>query len=217
MFNLEKEYPYTDEDLFKKKYHYQYTDFRGMEFLNAYFLNRKNFLDREALKHDVSTGVVRKSKKNLTNRLVQVLASKTQRSRKIEPPRLNSFNTANLIYALVFLKMTRADAATLQLIDEWLEILQKKFEVSKILKSTYDNRLIPCTEAETTFDSYPLLSFILSIGNELRFLNTVLKLNDLIIAKINKNYCELSGIATRLAIQQELKTIKLLSRKHGIK
>ena len=96
---------------------------------------------------------------------------------------------------------------------EWTEVLLKKFEVSKRLALAYTPSLSPDGTAAEIPLVYALLALLLMVRYEqldnLKYLNALLKLNDLVREEAEERW--LSQVASLIAIQGELTAVSRLA------
>jgi len=167
-------YPYTNSNLLKNPTKYQYTKFYGKDFLSGYELSRYNFI------------------KSIKLRLPKKSKSKKTKSKILE---LNIYNESDLILNNFLHFVRGADNNQIYDFKEIIDFLLKRFEVSKKLFKTYDkNKLKKTSEEYMELENYPLFSICLQSlyhftsnkEEKLIYLNTILKINDLIISIIDQ-------------------------------
>ena len=198
------EYDYSDRDLLTVPEKYQMTAFEGIEFLYSYKKSREDVLKTiETCQYENWRDVV--SEILDSNKLVS--------KNKMDQEKFVTRDLLNIIYKenVRTLEIQRRDL---------LDQIIKKFEIRKKIFVTYNNQFKEITEEYSDLLNYLLLSIncILAYqkSHNLRYLNTSLKLNDLIISQIKslteKNMMELC----KILLQLELESIVELCRKKGI-
>ena len=104
--------------------------------------------------------------------------------------------------------------------DEFLEILIKKFEIKKRIFESYDYEFKENTKKFEMMKNYILLSLICLLKYEktrnLKFLNTSLKLNDIISSKINELKDNEDLLLYSFIIKKELEKISSLCKEKGV-
>lgn len=162
MSNKKQYYKYTDQDLLNNSQKYQMSEFNGIKFLTEYQNVRKEILE-----------IVRK-KHNLLSIEKAIKVSK---------------NNTNKIETEDFLKNCIITMPNLEL-ENKINKLIKKFEITKKIFTKYDNELNKNSERYNNISNYILLSIIClklyKKNKNLKFLNTTLKLNDIVISQFNK-------------------------------
>ena len=100
----------------------------------------------------------------------------------------------------------------------WAEHMLKRFEVTKKLYSAYTPRLRPASDSYDNLKNYALLAAALALAhhsnNNLKLLNGLLKLNDLLSTQTIIAVEEL--LLALSAMEIELKVITQLKNSHGI-
>jgi hypothetical protein len=102
----------------------------------------------------------------------------------------------------------------------WEEALLGRFEITKRLYSQYSASLRPESQDATQLEPYALLSGLLmrrySTTPNLRFLNAVLKLNDLLSSARIEEYGVRARVPTLIAVEAELAAMETLIAAHGV-
>ena len=191
------EYSYSKKQIFNREpYHYQYTKFEGKSFLQKYLKSRYSFLS--CLKTEDSYLQFDGKKNNVSN----YFKSKFFPNYDIEK-----------IYD--YMRTNKNTKFTL-----FINCLMQKYEVSKKIRFQYGPKLKKVTNKGADINSYCYFSGILSLKykyeQDIRYLNTLLKVNDLL--------CKNKNIIISLKPKQilfdsiniEIDSIKLLLRKNEI-
>ena len=191
-----KEYAYTKRDLLFEPEHYHYTSFSGAEFLETWQQNR--LLARKQLGHSKD---------------YELLINQTLLSNESEQSRTDC--------ALMSLIQDVRASTTL---DEELRkktyLWLKRFELRKCLFTNYDRKESsgPRRKLESSL-SYLRLGYLFTLTyaaeKDLRFLNGLLKLSDLLISRIDQFDDSIGKILSYL-ISEERRFIKNLSSELGL-
>ena len=194
-------YSYTRKNLFEERCHYMYTPYEGPQFLRAFLLTRQNIRDQiqqistmESIPSEYVALITILHKHVLTSpqategdslyllkeRVLHVLPSQ---------PGACLFNTNMLLVDLWQAYLCQLDSV--QFCQGWLELLIKKFEVSKRLYVAYDSALQPVEKDYDLLWNYALLAalvlYLYHQKQNLKYLNTGLKLVDLLISVASTN------------------------------
>ena len=167
------EYSYTNADLLEFPQKYQMTPFDGREFLSSYEKNRQKILDK--IKNNQTVNSLSHTLKLLQKQFLIDIKS----DQKIF---VTSNQLSSILLRLQHQKETQQET-------KFIMALLKKFEIKKRIFSEYDYEL---KENSTNFKilrNYILFAAIcvkkFQDNNNLKFLNTVLKLNDIICSQID--------------------------------
>jgi hypothetical protein len=155
------QYEYTEADRIKSPHYYMYTPYHGLEFMRAYNENRMGFigdglpLEKEALLQSM-TKELEQFKGEGTASALSLLARETLSGENHEDARKK------------------------------LSPYVAKFEVSKKLFTEYTSAMKPASDKHRDIAPYAVLAFAcgayyLKNGN-LKFLNVLLKLSDLLVS-----------------------------------
>jgi|SaaInlStandDraft_2_1057019.scaffolds.fasta_scaffold03099_2 hypothetical protein len=162
---MEINYNYSKKDQLNHPQKYQKTPFHGKNFLSEY--------------------------KNLRKNKIEILIRKIKKEFKIEEILKNiqiKKNGESEFFTNYLLKSILKDSGNLEKNDKIINIFIKKFEVKKRIFSSYNKLFIETSSNYQEIINYILLSTICIIKYEktknLKFLNTVLKLNDLLCSEI---------------------------------
>ena len=192
-------YNYCNKDLLEFPEKYQMSTFSGIEFIHSYSNLRNNVLLKLNVDKDKSFEAT------VIGNFVKGKISKDH------------------IHTTKFLSSTLIDKIkkkTIKQNEEILEIFLKKFEVRKKIFTEYDKQIKEITKDYFDLKNYILLSanFIISYQQtlNLKYLNVCLKLNDLIISKLDQIYENQFKELFYFIIQMELDCISQLSLKKGI-
>jgi hypothetical protein len=103
---------------------------------------------------------------------------------------------------------------------KWLSIFIKKYEVSKKIFTQYDSKMKKIGNDYKKIENYLLLSANLAIfykhSGNLKFLNTLLKLNDT-LCSISKKITQKNLPLFYLSLKIELEEVKNLFNKRGFR
>jgi len=169
-------YPYTETNLLENPQKYQMSPYLGKNFLINFFKSRENQLK-----------VLEKTGKIFLE-LDEVIK---QLSINYSKNTLDDFLQTNIeteeILSLLLIKFSNAiDNDITKILNEFI----KKFEVKKILYSSYDKNFKESSSLYSNLRNYILLSTLCMLAykknKNLKYLNTSLKLNDTVCSQINK-------------------------------
>lgn len=185
-------YNYTDRDLMiDPPYHYMYAKFEGRQFLTDYMASRKA-MRRKLGPSDMTVSG------DISIPGFDVCAPETK--------------TEDILERLV--KVAQSDsAASSQEVLAWIDLFARKFEASKRLRRSYGPGFLPLDRAPVRRKAYAELAFLIAsvIGQakNLRLLNALLKLNDLVLSgpELDQETAALLGYA----IDRELECVCVLA------
>ena len=191
-------YPYSNGDLLKNPQKYQMTPFVDKNFLNDYQNSRINYMEKisnfekmdlEKIIHDIEQNYIQKKKFSKNN----------------------SETTSMLLDALTTL--INNENNDFAIIDKFI----KKFEIKKLIFSKYDDDLQPISNKCSEIQNYLLLAaicvFKFKNSKNLKYLNTLLKLNDTICSQINSIDNSINASLFNIVITYELNFITALVQK----
>ena len=193
-------YNYSDVDLIKFPQQYQLSSFEGREFISSYKEARQNVLNE--IKKNIHLCTFPETLQTIQ----KSLEVKTQKNH-------DRFVTENM---LVFI-LTKLDLKENEKENSLIEKLLKNFEITKKIYSEYNYELKKHSGNYEVVRNYILFSLICSkkflVNNNLKFLNSLLKLNDTICSKINTISDPTDLLLIYYAINFELEYIKELIKK----
>lgn len=197
-------YPYANSDLLLSPQKYQMTPFTGKSFLESYKKNRhdiinflKNFSELDG------PDLIIKNFKNFS-------FDEIFKSEKI--------NTEMLLKGLSYeiIHSSNYEQKFISVID----ILLKKFEIKKKLFLEYDSDFNPISKDFNNITNYILLSLILENlfqkFKNLKYINSVLKINDTIISQIKYLDTDLMKKLFIIVLKNELDFVNKLEIDKGI-
>ena len=186
-------YQYTKRDLLKIPQKYQQSQFEGKEFLDSYFKNRTEVIEK--------TNCSDKTLESIENELKKIAISSKNDLEKI-------------FIKIIYDKNTNEKLSNNKIIDIFL----KKFEIKKRVMEEYDSNNKEKSDNFYYLRNYLLISVLCCLRyretKNLKFLNTILKINDTLISqffKINEILnLEILSIILRMEIDfiTELYTLK---------
>lgn len=167
-------YKYSKLDSREDKSFYMYSEFKGFKFLEDYKQSRFH--------------------------AIELIDNKICFSDSL-PELISTYNSGRIVIAgeeeidtLYTLKSCvlsfQANNLQAEVAFNWCDIFTKKFEIARKLRAKYDEKLKPSDKSETLLESYVYLAllicyFIEAKGLNLRYLNALLKANDLMIYNID--------------------------------
>ena len=195
------QYRYSKNNLLEFPQKYSLTEFQGKKFLIDYKNERIRILDNikpQTLDENLDVSI-----KNL--KMIKELKE------------ISQFETENLL--TFFLQQLRKSKINKKLESIFFRLI-KEFEDKKKIFTIYDSN---CKESSKTYDNltnYLLLSIICihyyERSKNLKFLNTVLKLNDTIISQFNNITNNTNLSLLHYSIISELENINNLIQKKGL-
>lgn len=191
------EYQYDKNDLITNPQKYQKTMFLENEFLNSYKKSREEIIKKLIVKDEK---IILNGNKNKDVRII--LKKQIFNVEELLTTILNNKNELNLEN------------------NELINKLLKKFEIKKRISSTMNNEFDEKDSEYSNLKNYILLSKLILIRyNEtknLKFLNTVLKINDTLCSQIKKLKNDSDIILFKQIIKEELNIINNVCKKNGI-
>ena len=193
----EKEYQYSKESLLQNPQTYQFTKFEGKEFLQGYVKSRKKII--------LKLGSSQYSDADIE----KVIKQEQNDSR-------NKNNTTIFELRRILLHIIKNDKDTK--INAKFEMYLKKFEINKRLYDKYDDNEKNSTRYDI-IENYILLSVISILKfkktENLRFLNTALKLNDTICSEFRNMIKEDYNKLFKFSLESEMRIITRFMKKIG--
>ena len=192
-------YEYTNKDLLKFSQKYQQSLFQGREFLDSYFKNREELIEKIEKKgynfeilQDIETELIEK-----------IESTKNDLERKFSEIIIN--------------KILKKDSS----MDKIIDIFLKKFEIKKRIAFEYDSNNKEKSKNFQYLRNYLLLSILCCLRyketKNLKFLNTVLKINDTLISQFFTINEKLDFKIFYSTLQMEIIFIKELYDSKGVK
>ena len=163
-------YTYSDGNLLKNPQKYQMTPFLDKNFLNDYQRTRINYLEK-----------ISKFEKIELEKIIHNINQKD-----MQDDRSSKFNSVTSIMLFdVLTALINDENNNFDIIDKFI----KKFETKKLIFSKYDDNLQPISNEYSEIRNYLLLAticvFKFKNSKNLKYLNTLLKINDTICSQIN--------------------------------
>lgn len=199
-------YKYSKLDARKDKSFYMYSKFEGIKFLNTYKENRLDSIKLINNKID-------------TCKNIKKLEDDYEATKILTAPSEKEINTQETLKSCVSSICKKNSQKTLSF--NWCDVFAKKFEISRKLACRYGKNLKSIDKNETGIDSYAYLArlicyFIENRGLNLRYLNALLKANDLSICNIRNIDNTRTLTILKESIEKELSYIKKLMLKTGL-
>ena len=198
-------YKYTQHNLFDKPTNYMYSKFEGIEFLLSYINDRNKFIIKNINENEMN----------------QIIFSHY----KLKFYDLKIFETTSIIDTKKLLNSILWHFYQKIRIKDCLHILNwfcQRYEVSKKLKKKYKSKSKFLFFDFKDLEIYIMFSIILLFAYDksknIKYLNTFLKVNDLILSSIN--FILISSENKKIIsylILNEIKFIKVLISNNGIK
>ena len=191
-------YIYSKGDLLETSQKYQLSPFHGSDFLNSYKIERESILNK------LDTKIARKI---ILSELIKILLPPEN---IISEKQITKFVTETLLITFLNkLQLTPNDKTI-------LSKLLKSFEIKKKIFTEYNFNQNTFSTDYKNLRNYILFSLLCSKefkeSQNLKFLNTVLKLNDIISSKINHISNNYDLLLAFNAIDLELIAINTLNK-----
>jgi len=191
------EYQYDKNDLITNPQKYQKTMFLEKEFLNSYKKSREEIIKKLIIKDEK---IILNENENKDVRII--LKKQIFNVEELLTTILNNKNELNLEN------------------NELINKLLKKFEIKKRISSTMNNEFNEKDSEYNNLKNYILLSKLILIRynktENLKFLNTVLKINDTLCSQVKKLKKDSDIILFKEIIKEELNIINKICKKNGI-
>ena len=191
-------YTYSDGNLLKNPQKYQMTPFLDKNFLNDYQRTRINYLEK-----------ISKFEKIELKKIIHNINQKD-----MQEDRNSKFNSVTSIMLFdVLTALINDENNNFDIIDKFI----KKFETKKLIFSKYDNNFQPISNEYSELRNYLLLATICAFqfknSTNLKYLNTLLKLNDIICSQITSIDNSIDASLFNIVISHELNFITTLIQK----
>ena len=191
-------YTYSDGNLLKNPQKYQMTPFLDKNFLNDYQRTRINYLEK-----------ISKFEKIELKKIIHNINQKD-----MQEDRNGKFNSVTSIMLFdVLTALINDENNNFDIIDKFI----KKFETKKLIFSKYDNNFQPISNEYSELRNYLLLATICAFqfknSTNLKYLNTLLKLNDIICSQITSIDNSIDASLFNIVISHELNFITTLIQK----
>ena len=196
-------YDYTKFDLLKNPQKYQMSKFHGETFLEEYLKNRLEIIEKSNLKNiEINIIDLENIKKNINYKNLKK----------------SDISTKNKIIEILLKTSQKENISEEQMIFTYTLI--KKFEITKKIFDGYSSNLKKSLGKNNDIQNYLLFTLVcLSVYKKiknLKFLNVILKLNDINISQKNlKN--DLNRNLLVFSLTEEVKFVRNLAKEKGIK
>lgn len=212
-------YEYTEVNRLEKPHNYMYTAYFGVEFVQSYFDERSKFIKKFK---------VRKNEQKIETidaYFCTASALKLEKNQKLLPinfqenvENIVSFNLKDKIVTeklLTSLLISQLNNASEKLIKEWLDLLVQRFEVTKKI---YENYLVGFRKGIGSSDMlrlYWLFALLLTLyyseTKNIKYLNTLLKVNDLLCSLGDDLIRKIPTQGLELILSVEMGCVQLLA------
>ncbi len=193
-------YPYSNGDLLKNPERYQFTKFKGKNFLESYFYSRKI-----ALKN-ISSRIDKKMDFN------EIIDSITNIK--------NLENSESNLEKLLLTNLKNHKNRDIKF-NKIIDIFLKKYEIKKRLVMQYDDDFHEKDSNYKNLRNYILLDLLCIIRfNEtqnLKFLNTILKINDMLETQISFISDKIDLNIFKWILENEIKFVMELCKSKGVR
>jgi hypothetical protein len=215
-------YEYTEVDRLLNPHSYMYTPYLGNDFLQAYADNRaksikrfvavKNKCNFEVLDEylcDLAILFTSNTELKASNYKYELIKSISSFDRMTEIP------TAKLLESLINEQASRGTGADLK---SWLDFLVQRFEVTKKLYESYHSKKLRSGKGDNKIIRlYWLLSLLLTLvyfeTKNIKYLSTLLKVNDLLCSLSNSNLSRIPVRGIEFVLSYEVRYIEILTKK----
>ena len=222
-------YRYVESDLLRQRYHYMYTPYEGPAFLRAYLSHRRQLKDELSVLRHQSLAHPSKDleiSEEIRQACLQDSSHLGQRPLQSRPlavlpaqPGQCEFTTMDLLLDLWYCFAYDPPRAELQG-PAWLDVLVSRFEVTKRLYGGYTASLKPVERKRGPAENYALLASLLMhrhrAGNNIKYLNAVLKLNDLLASIGPSTLGTITQLVLLVAVEAELAAVQASLEHHRI-
>ncbi len=208
-------YKYTKKNLLIHREDYMYSSFLGLEFLSAYIKDRDYLINKRTSSQFTDSLIdrfqeelsnqIKKRKFNYSNLKLFLIKNKIvdkekQRGRSIKDSKF--IFTNNLFKMIISSKIDKKNKKVIKYIDKFLT----KFEVSKQIDEKYNLLFKRVNSSHLNLDIYANFALILCLTyikfKNLRYLNCLLKINDLIVSQQKLDVNTLTKIKLSLLLEK---------------
>ncbi len=213
-------YEYTEVNRLEKPHNYMYTPYFGVEFVQSYFDDRSKNIEKFK---------ARKGEQNIETIDAYFCTASTlklEKDQKLLPVNFQenvenivSFNLKNKIVTeklLTSLLVSQLNNENEKLIKEWLDRLVQRFEVTKKIYETY---LVGFRKGRGSTDMVRLywifallLTLYYSETKNIKYLNTLLKVNDLLCSLGDDLIRKIPIQGLELVLSVETEGVQLLAK-----
>jgi len=193
------QYTYSNGDLLKNPQKYHMTPFLDKKFLNDYLNSRNSHLEK-----------ISNFEKMDIKKIIHIINNKhIQKKNSTE----YNFDTSIILLDALTNLINDENDDFIILVDKFI----KKFETKKLIFSKYDNNFQPISNEYSELRNYLLLATICAFqfknSTNLKYLNTLLKLNDVICSQITSIDNSIDASLFNIVISYELNFITTLIQK----
>jgi len=216
-------YEYASVNRLKNPHNYMYTKYNGDDFLRSYKENRIIHINKikDSQKNETYDQINEYLYESLKIRL-------SDRNKYLNDSPIKSFNlredlervkTKDIILSLISSNLFKEE---LDQSKKWIDFIVQKFEVSKkIFEFYYPFQRIKGEGKSTIIELYCFFSFLLTIVYEnsknIKYFNTLLKINDLICSLDENQKNEIPKKTFILILENEIKNVeKLYGKEIGV-
>lgn len=211
------QYEYTSSNRLKTPHKYMYTEYRGEDFIQSYFKNRKHHLDR--FKSQEADEYSSNNDKHLYESSLAfiekgaVMVANLEAIKKISDfSREDRLITEDIIRSLIAYECSNSQD---RVVKEWIDFLVQRFEVTKKLYENYHSHKLRKGDGENeNIRLYWLFSLLLTLHyfrtKNIKYLSTLLKVNDLICSLDDLSLRNISKQGLQFLLSQEMENIDTL-------
>jgi len=225
---MKVKYRYTQANQLVQRCDYMYTPYEGPEFLDAYFSQRESMRKllgdlQPRIGGDTSgETAIGEEIRQVVAAVIPVHVPSALRDRRPEilpaKPGSVGFVTKSLLLDLwqAFLHSAREP---MDILTSWILLLVKKYETQKRLYVAYSAALKPASERYDQLENYALLASLLMylhrVERNMKYLNSALKLNDLLSSVDVSSGGPITQLTFLGAVEAELEAVRRLAVDHG--
>lgn len=207
-------YKFTKKNLLDSPENYMYSEFKGTNFLNSYILNRQSKINKFS---NNNINNLKKIKEHYEANLMCLCKDNYIKLSEFDICEMGEIDQIlnTLLHGLL---KKRSSKKKIILITN---IICQKFEISKKLKNNYSNKVKISYVSDKRLSIYIKFSAVLCLvynnTQNIRYLNTYLKVNDLILSSAKlKNLSKLFLKNMTFLLIKELEFINILINDHRV-
>jgi hypothetical protein len=213
-------YEYTEVNRLEKPHNYMYTPYFGVEFVQSYFDDRSKNIEKFKARKD------EQNIETIDAYFCTVSKLKLEKDQKLLPVNFKenvenivSFNLKNKIVTeklLTSLLVSQLNNENEKLIKEWLDRLVQRFEVTKKIYETYLVGFRKGRGSTGMVRLYWIFALLLALyyseTKNIKYLNTLLKVNDLLCSLGDDLIRKIPIQGLELVLSVETEGVQLLAK-----
>ena len=213
-------YEYTEVNRLEKPHNYMYTSYFGVDFFRSYFDNRLKNIEKFKARKDIQ------NTETIDTYFCTASTLKLEIGQKLLPfnfkesiENIISFNLKNRIFTeklLTSLLVSQLNNKNKKLIKEWLDLLVQRFEVTKKIYEIYLVGFRKGSGDSGVVRLYWIFALSLALyyaeTKNIKYLNTLLKVNDLLCSLDNDLIRKIPTQGLVLILLVEVEGVQLLAK-----